>query len=117
MLEQLSLLDKHPAVHYPFMDDVAPVIDEREPVCADLIGSDDITAAPGRAQQGQTGGGKEQSEKDAILAFDAMQARFELREGGCVHERRYWKRLINKLHPWKLQPWEEFAKKAKNAAH
>jgi len=69
------------------MDDVAFVIDEREAVRADFIGSNDITAALGRAQQGQTDGGTQQGEKDAVLAFDAMQACFELREGGCVHER------------------------------
>ena len=69
------------------MDDVALVIDEREAVRADFIGSDDVTAL-GRAQQSQTDGGTEQGEKDAVLAFDAMQAGFELREGGCIHERR-----------------------------
>ena len=69
------------------MDDVAPVIDEEEALRADFIGSDDITAALGRAQQGQTDGGTEQSEKDAVVPFGAMQACFELREGGCVHER------------------------------
>src|SRR5262249_2310956 len=69
------------------MDDVAPVIDEEEALRADFIGSDDITAALGRAEQGQTEGGKEQSEKDGVVAFDAMQACFELREGGCVNER------------------------------
>ena len=63
------------------MDDVAPVIDEDEALRADFIGSDDITAAPGRAQQGQTHNGTEQGEKNAVLAFDAMQACFELREG------------------------------------
>jgi hypothetical protein len=31
------------------------------------------------------------------VAFDAMQAGFQLRDGGCVHERRYWKRVINKF--------------------
>src|SRR5206468_6156964 len=81
------LLDKHTAVHYPFMDDVALVIDEGEAVRAHFIGSDDIVAALGRAQQGQTDGGTEQGEKDAALTFDAMQACFELREGSCVHER------------------------------
>lgn len=70
------------------MDDVALVIDEREAVCADFIGSDDVTAALGRAQQSQADGGAEHCEKNAVLAFDAMQAGFELREGGCVHERR-----------------------------
>ena len=70
------------------MDDVALVIDEREAVRADFIGSDDVTAALGRAQQSQTDSGTEQGEKDAVLAFDAMQAGFELREGGCIHERR-----------------------------
>ena len=64
------------------MDYVAPVIDEEEALRADFIGSDDTTAAPSRAQQGQTDGGTEQSEKDAIVAFDAMQPCFELREGG-----------------------------------
>jgi len=66
----------------PMMNDVAPVIDEEEALRADFIGSDDITAAPGRAQQGQTEGGTEQSEKYAVVAFDAIQACFELREGG-----------------------------------
>jgi len=94
---QSLLFDKHPAVHHPFMDDVALVIDEREALRAHFIGSDDITAALARAQQGQTDDGTEQSEKDAIVAFDAMQAGFQLRDGGCVHERRYWKRVINKL--------------------
>ena len=86
--ERSLLLDKHAAVHHPFMDDVALVIDEREAVRADFIGSDDITAALGRAQQGQTDRGTEQGEKDPVLAFDAMQACFELRELGCVHHRR-----------------------------
>ena len=54
------------------MDDVAPVVDEEEALRADFIGSDDITAATGRAQQGQTDGGTEQSEKDAVLAFGAI---------------------------------------------
>ena len=67
------------------MDDVALVIDEQEAVRADFIGSNNITAALGRAQQGQTDAGTEQGEKAAVLAFDAMQACFELREGGCVH--------------------------------
>ena len=76
------LLDKPTAVHRPFMDDVAFVIDEREAVRADFICSDDITAALGRAQQGQTDDGTEQRKKDAVLAFDAIQACFEWREGG-----------------------------------
>src|SRR5215831_18913052 len=76
------LLDKPAAVHRPFMDDLALVIDEREAMRADFIGSNDITAALGRAQQGQTDDGTEQRKKDAVLAFDAMQARFELRKGG-----------------------------------
>ena len=76
------LLDKPAAVHRPLMDDVAAVVDEEEALLADFIGSDDITAAPGRAQQGQTDGGTEQSEKDAVVAFDARQACFELGEGG-----------------------------------
>src|SRR6516225_7681358 len=71
-------------------------MDEREAVRANFIGSDDITAAPSRAQQGQTDGGIEQGERDAVLAFDAMQVRFELREDGCARERRYCKRLMNK---------------------
>jgi hypothetical protein len=79
------------------MDDVALVIDEREAVRTHFVGSDDISAILARAQQRQTNGGKEQGEKDAVLAFDAMQACFELREGGYVHERRYRKRLIDKL--------------------
>ena len=76
------MLDKPAAVNRPFMDDVAFVIDEREAMRADFIGSDDITAALGRAQQGQSDDGTEQREKDSVLAFDAMQACFELREGG-----------------------------------
>jgi len=48
---------------------------------ADFISSDDITAALGRAQQGQTDQGTEQREKDAVLAFDVMQPCLELREG------------------------------------
>jgi hypothetical protein len=79
------------------MDDVALIVDEEEALRADFIGSNDITAAPGRAQQGQTDGGTEQSKKDAVLAFDAMQACFDLCDAGCVHQRRYWKRLINKM--------------------
>ena len=59
------------------MDDVAPIVDEEEALRADFIGSDDITAALGRAQQGQTDDDREQREKDAVLAFDAMQACFE----------------------------------------
>jgi len=86
-LPRSLLFDKHAAVHGPLTDDVAPIVDEEEALRADFIGSDDITAAPGRAQQGQTDGGTEQSEKDAVLAFGAIQAYFELREGGCVHER------------------------------
>jgi hypothetical protein len=74
------------------MDDVTLVIDEREAVCAEFIGSDDITAALGRAQQSQTEGGTEQGEKHPVLTFDAMQTCFELREGGRVHHRRYCKR-------------------------
>ena len=73
------------------MDDIALVIDEGEAVRADFIGSDDVTAALGRAQQSKTEGGTEQGEKDAVLAFDAMQAGFQLHEGGCVHEQRYRK--------------------------
>ena len=69
------------------MDDVAVVVDEQEALRADFIGCDDITAAPGRTQQGQTNDGTEQDEKDAVVAFDAMQACFELREDGCVHGR------------------------------
>ena len=69
------------------MDNVALVIDEREAVRADFIGGDDVTAALGRAQQSQTDGGTEQGEKDAVLAFDAMQACFDLCEAGGVHER------------------------------
>ena len=42
------------------MDDVVLVIDERQTVRAHFIGSDDITAALARAQQGQTDGGTEQ---------------------------------------------------------
>ena len=53
------LLDKHAAVHYPFMDNVAPFIDEREALRAHFIGSDDIIAALGRAHQGQTDRGTE----------------------------------------------------------
>jgi len=64
------------------MDDVAPVVDEEEALRANFIGSDDITAAPGRAQQGQSDGGTEQSEKDPALTFGAIQACFELHEGG-----------------------------------
>ena len=64
------------------MDDVTVLVDEQQAVRADFIGSDYITAAPSRAQQGQTDGGTEQSEKDAVVAFDAMQPCFELREGG-----------------------------------
>jgi hypothetical protein len=76
------------------MDDVAFVIDEREALRANFIGSDDIPAAPGRAQQGQTDCGTEHSEKDAVLVFDAMQACFELRKGGCVH----WRYSIRLRH-------------------
>jgi hypothetical protein len=79
------------------MDDAPLVIDEREALRAHFIGSDDITAALACAQQGQTDDGTEQSEKDSIVAFDALQADFQLRDGGCVHERRYWKRVINKF--------------------
>ncbi len=46
------------------------------------LDAQDITATLGRAQRGQTDDGTEQREKDAILAFDAIQACFELREGG-----------------------------------
>ena len=53
------LLDKHAAVHYPFMDDVALVIDKGEALRAHFIGSDDITVASGRAQQGQSDGDTE----------------------------------------------------------
>lgn len=60
------------------MDDVAFVIDKREAMGADFIGNDHITAL-GRPQKGQTDGGAEYREKDAVLAFDAMQACFELR--------------------------------------
>jgi len=56
-----------------------------------------MTAAPGRAQQGETDGDKEQNEEDAVLAFNAMQACFKLGEGACVHERKYCKRLISKV--------------------
>ena len=63
------------------MDDIASLVDEGEAVCADFVGSDDVTAGLGRPQQGQTGGGTEQGKKDAVLAVDAMQACFELREG------------------------------------
>ena len=45
-----------------------------------------MTATPGRTQHGDTGRGKEENEKDAVLAFDAMQSCFELREG--VHDRK-----------------------------
>ena len=62
------------------MDDVAFVIDEREAVRTNFIGGDDITAL-GRAKKGQTDGGTEHGEKDAFLAFDAMQACLELRGG------------------------------------
>src|SRR5215471_7174485 len=71
------LLDKPATVYHPFMDDIAFVIDEREAVRADFIGSDDITAL-GRAKKGQADGGTEDGEKDAVLAFDAIQACFEL---------------------------------------
>ena len=76
------LLDKHAAVHRPLMDDVTVFVDEQQAVRADFIGSDYITAAPSRAQQGQTDDGTDQREKEAVLAFDAMQACFQLREGG-----------------------------------
>jgi len=79
------------------MDYVALVVDERKALCADFIGGDNMTAAPGRAQQGETGGDKEQNEKDAVLTFDAMEACFELREGACVHDRKYCKQLISKV--------------------
>jgi len=84
------------------MDDVAPVIDEGEALRTHFIGSNDITAAPGRAQKGETDGGTEQGEKDAVLAFNTMKACFEVCEGGCVHDGRYCKGLINKLfvHPF-----------------
>jgi hypothetical protein len=78
--QQLLLLDKPAAVHHPLMDDVAFVIDEREAVRADFIGSDDITAF-GRAKKGQPDGGTEHGDKDTVLAFDAMQASFQLRWG------------------------------------
>src|SRR5438093_5895763 len=68
------------------MHDVAPVVDERKALCADFIGSDDLTAAPGRAKQSQTDGGTEQGEKHSVLAFYAMQTCFELRESNCVHD-------------------------------
>lgn len=87
-------------MHYPFMDDVTPFIDEREALRAHFIGSDDIiTAGFGRAQQGQTDGGTEQGEKDAVMTFDSMQACFELRDGVCVHERRYCNWAIYKSLP------------------
>ena len=70
------------------MDDVTPFIDEREALRTDLIGGDDITAALGRPKQSQTDGGTEQREKHPILAFDAMQTCFELREDVCVHDPR-----------------------------
>jgi hypothetical protein len=59
------------------MDDAPLVIDEREALRAHFIGSDDITAALARAEQCQTDDGTEQSEKDAIVAFDAVQAGFQ----------------------------------------
>lgn len=80
------LLDKHAAVHDPFMHDVAPVVDEGQALCADFIGSDDLTAAFSRAKQSQTNGGTEQGEKYSVLALYAMQTCFELREGSCVHD-------------------------------
>jgi hypothetical protein len=61
------------------MDDVAPVVDEEEELRANFIGSGNITAAPGRAQQGQTDGGTEQSEKDPVLTLGAIQGCFECR--------------------------------------
>lgn len=70
------------------MDDVTLVVDERKVVGANFIGSDDVTAAPGRTQQSQTDGGTEYGEKQPVLAFDALQACFELRGVGCVHRRR-----------------------------
>lgn len=53
----------------------------------DFIGSNDITAL-GRAKKGQADGGTEHGEKYAVLAFNAMQACFELRGDDWVHE---WK--------------------------
>jgi len=74
----LLLLDQPTAVHHPFMDDVAFVIDEREAVRTNFIGGDDITAL-GRGKKAQADRGTEYREKDAVLAFDATQACFELR--------------------------------------
>jgi hypothetical protein len=50
--------------------------------------------APSKARPG---GGKEENEKDTVLAFDAMQSRFELREGAYVHDRKYFKQLVSKV--------------------
>src|SRR5436190_23339266 len=83
---RLLLLDERAAVDHPFMHDAAPVVDERKALCADFIGSDDLTAAPRRAEQSQTDGGTEQGEKHSVLAFYAMQTCFELRESSCRHD-------------------------------
>ena len=62
------------------MNDVALVVDQREAMSADFIGSDNVTAF-GRTKKGETDHSTEHEEEYAVLAFDAMQARCELRGG------------------------------------
>jgi hypothetical protein len=81
LLTQLLLLFNEPAaVHNPFMDDIAFIIDEREAVRADFIGRDDVSVLRG-TKKGQPDGGTEYGKKDAVLAFEAMETSFQLRGG------------------------------------
>jgi len=60
------------------MDDVASVIDQGEVMRTHFIGSNDLTAAPSRAEKGQTDDGTEQGEEDAVLTFNTMKGRFKV---------------------------------------
>lgn len=68
------------------MNDVTFVIDERKTVRTNFFRGDDVAAALGRAEQGETEGGEEKCEQQTVLVFDAMQAGFELGKGVRVHE-------------------------------
>ena len=67
------------------MHDVALVIDHVQPLRADFVGGDDVTAALDGADQSQPSGGAEQRDEEAVLALDAMQAGFELGQSWRVH--------------------------------
>ena len=67
------------------MHDVGLVIDQVQPLRADFVGGDDVTAALIGAEQGQASAGAEQRDEEAVLALDAMQAGFELGESWRVY--------------------------------